>query len=93
LQASVVATVFGKNIMTPTLHCRYMQGLPHQRGNLNVSPLVSGSGMEFSVATGDRIILMIERAPADPNDCHVLRIELLKNEPLIKSLVGRVTQG
>jgi hypothetical protein len=89
LQASVVTTIFGEAIRAPTLHCQYEQGLPHRRGEMAVSPLASGSGIEFNVIPGDRVVLLIARAPTESGNCEVLRIEPLENEALLKRRKGQ----
>lgn len=84
LKAEVVKTVFGGDIDATVLHCRYEEAQPHSRGTLTVSPLVPGSGNEFNVKPGERVVLLIGRAPADSAPCQVLRIEPLSNEGLVK---------
>jgi hypothetical protein len=59
------------------LECRYQEGLPHRRGDTMVSPLVSGSGLEFNVRAGDRVVLLIEGSAASEKSCRLLRIEPL----------------
>jgi hypothetical protein len=87
--AKVVKTIFGEDIKSPMLHCLYQQGRPHQRGTKFVSPLVTGSGIEFDIKSGDRVIFLIERAPVETKTCLVLRIETLKNESTVKELMKR----
>lgn len=51
----------------------YSEGLPHVRGTAKVSPLVSGSGQEFSLKKGAEVILMLSA------DMSLLRVESLEN--------------
>ena len=46
-----------------TLFCRYAEGAVHRRGDATVSPLVSGSGEEFSVRRGEQVILLLAPTP------------------------------
>jgi hypothetical protein len=39
--------------------CAYEQGLPHRRGQMQVSPLVSGSGFEMTLKKGDRAVFLL----------------------------------
>jgi hypothetical protein len=70
-----VRTLFGKSVGERELDCRYAQGKPHHRGELAVSPLISGSGMEFATKPGDRVILLLGAADAPGDACMVLRME------------------
>jgi hypothetical protein len=72
-----------RNLET-TLTCRYEEGLPHQRGHVTVSPMVSGSGIEFTLKPGDKVILLI--AGTDPNEtpCRLLRVESLAARSAIR---------
>jgi hypothetical protein len=45
------------------LHCEYRENRPQKRGSAMLSPLVSGSGEEFQIRHGERVILLIA-APA-----------------------------
>lgn len=47
-----------------TLLCRYTEARVQRRGDAVLSPLVSGSGEEFRVRRGDRVILLLAAAPA-----------------------------
>jgi hypothetical protein len=57
--------------------CLYQEGLPHRRGETMVSPLVSGSGLEFDLHAGERVVLLIEGNVTKVKTCRVLRIEPL----------------
>lgn len=41
------------------LRCEYRENRPQKRGSALLSPLVSGSGEEFQIRHGDRVILLI----------------------------------
>lgn len=56
-----VRTVLG-TLPATTLVCRYAEGMPHKRGEAMVSPLVSGSGLEFRAKRGERVILLLSEA-------------------------------
>ncbi len=88
-QAKVVKTIFGEHFKLPTLQCVYQQGQPHGRGAKSVSPRATGSGVEFDIKSGDRVIFLIEHAPKEAKACVLLRIEPLKNETTVK---GPLTQ-
>lgn len=85
LQVTPVSTLFGRKAAQRTLQCRYEEGIPHQRGERGISPLASGSGIEFDVVAGNRVILLLAQAPADADDCQVLRIEPLTREAVIRA--------
>jgi hypothetical protein len=85
LQAAPLKTLFGKPVTAPVLNCRYSEGRAHLRGETRISPLVTGSGMEFSIKPKDRIILLIADEDPGNSGCEVLRIESLEN-------VGAITQ-
>jgi hypothetical protein len=82
--ATPVETLFGEGFAAPLLDCRYEQGLVHRRGDLVVAPLISGSGMEFGIKTGDRLILLLAADTNAPSACKVLRIEPLERRKAIK---------
>jgi len=85
----VVSTIFGEPT-SAALGCTYEEGQPHRRDQTAVSPRVTGSGIEFDVKVGDRMVLLIEHAPTHGADCRVLRIEPLSSEELVRSLRGMV---
>jgi hypothetical protein len=85
LRATLVKTVFGESPKTSQLDCLYREGVPHWRGQVAVSPLVTGSGIEFTVAPGERVVLLLADVPTESNACRVLRIEPPQNETLVKS--------
>jgi hypothetical protein len=82
--ATPVETLFGEGFAAPLLDCRYEQGLVHRRGDRVVAPLISGSGMEFGIKTGDRLILLLAADTNAPSACKVLRIEPLERRKAIK---------
>jgi hypothetical protein len=41
------------------LVCTYVEGLPHRRGQTQVSPRVSGSGLELKIKKGERVIFLL----------------------------------
>ena len=85
LSVKVNRIVFGGEIEASVLRCSYEEGQPHWRGPKAVSPLVSGSGMEFKVKVGERVLLLIaQHASAAPEACTVLRIEPEGSESLVK---------
>jgi len=84
-RADVVKTIFG-GPAPAVLRCIYEEGQPHRRGQTAVSPRVTGSGIEFDIQAGDRVVLLIEHAPAHENDCRALRIEPLSSEELVRGL-------
>jgi hypothetical protein len=84
-RADVVRTIFG-GPAPAVLRCTYEEGQPHHRGQTTVSPRVTGSGIEFDIQAEDRMVVLIEHAPTDENDCRALRIEPLSNEQLVKDL-------
>jgi len=83
--AEVVRTIFGEPSLA-VLRCTYEEEQPHHRGQTAVSPRVTGSGIEFNIKAGDRMVLLIEHAPVHENDCRTLRIEPLSSEELVKDL-------
>jgi hypothetical protein len=82
--ATPFETIFGSDVPFGPLDCRYRQGLVHRRGDLTVAPLISGSGIEFRVKPGDRVILLIGVAEG-AESCNVLRIERLDRRRDIKA--------
>jgi hypothetical protein len=82
--ARPVATLFGDGLAGRDLDCRYQELLGLDHGVQVFAPLISGSGIEFNVKKGDRIILLIG-APGSPSDrCRVLRIEPLDHQDRIR---------
>jgi hypothetical protein len=86
--ATPVEILFGEGYAAPLLDCRYEQGLVHRRGDLVVAPLISGSGMEFDIKSGDRVILLIAGDGTRAGTCQVLRIEPLDRGDAIKQLAA-----
>lgn len=54
VQARALRTLYGPAPAVSLLQCRYAQGMPHRRGDSEVWPLLSGSGMEFDLRRGAR---------------------------------------
>jgi hypothetical protein len=82
--ATPVETLFGKNFTTHRIACRYLEGLVHRRGDMMVAPLISGSGMEFGIKPGERVILLIAADANEQGEYNVLRIEPLDRRDVIK---------
>jgi len=76
--------LFGDRKKGEKLRCRYSQGMPHLRGSMGVSPLVTGSGMEFNLKKGDHLILLIADGENELKTLHVLRVEPLAMAQWIK---------
>ena len=75
--ARLLKTVFGSIQSGESLLLTYSQGMPHFRGNTGVSPLVSGSGLEFNLKKGDRVIVLLKT-----NDTREGRLSVLRVEPI-----------
>ena len=54
ITAEVVRVVVGGKPKSSLMQCTYEEGAPHMRGSSAVSPLISGSGIEFDVQAGVR---------------------------------------
>ena len=78
ISAKPVEILFGK-VAEDMVNCEYSQGRPHERGGMRVSPMVYGSGQEFQLKKGDRVIFLL----ADEKS-------LLRVEPLDK--LGQIRQ-
>jgi hypothetical protein len=91
LSAMPVSLLIGVPFAERTLHCEYSEGLAHERAGVSVWPLVSGSGMEYGISKGDRVILLISKLDAASNTCNVLRIEGLEKKDDIAG--QRVSHG
>jgi hypothetical protein len=78
LDAKPVSLLIGVPFAERMLHCEYSEGLPHERGGVQVWPLISGSGMEYGINEGDRVILLVGRLDSGSDTCRVLRIERLE---------------
>src|ERR1700732_3099441 len=78
-----VEPLFGDELARQSLACSYRQGLVHRRGDMVVAPLISGSGIEFGIKSGDRVILLIEAGVDESGSCNVLRIEPLERRDAI----------
>lgn len=82
LRVRALETLSGTAMQPPLQDCSYREGLPHQRGDTRVWPLSSGSGIEFGLKAGDRVILLLAAAAAD-GACEVLRAEPLANRAVV----------
>jgi hypothetical protein len=83
LSVKPVRILFGKlDDKAKAFSCRYSEGAPHTRGGTMVSPLVSGSGYEFQLKKGNRVIVLLSQQSADKPG-KLLRIEPLSNLKLI----------
>jgi hypothetical protein len=89
LTAAPVRVLFGSLDQARPLACTYAQGLPHRRGKTDVSPLVSGSGLEFRMKEGDRVILLVSQPASAGGACTLLRVEPLENEKRIHPPAGK----
>jgi len=89
LKATPMRTVFGKLVSGSAMTCKYSEGRPHLRGTTRVSPMVWGSGIEFSTKPRDRVILLIATGGPGTSECEVLRIEGLQSETLITNQKSR----
>jgi argonaute-like protein implicated in RNA metabolism and viral defense len=83
-QARSIRTLFGDRQPAQRLACRYAQGLPHRRGDMAVSPLITGSGLEFRLKKGDQVIVLIGAREGATEVVDVLRVEPLSSEPAIQ---------
>ena len=84
-----VETLFGNPHAARPIACRYLEGLVHRRGDVVVAPLVSGSGMEFTIKTGDHVILLIGGDANERGEFNVLRVEPLDHRERIKQVGAR----
>jgi len=83
--ATLVEIIFGQLKHKKSFTCNYSQGRPHFRGQMSVSPLVSGSGLEFQVKKGDRVIFLLLNGNTDSAPpLELLRIEDMGNINLIR---------
>lgn len=89
LRVSPVTTIFGQGVGLFGRRCRYEEGVPHRRHGREVSPLATGSGMEFQVVAGDRVLLLLDQLPAGSGDCRVLRIEPPESQDAVRALGQR----
>ncbi len=79
-----IETLFGDEFARQSLDCRYRQDLVLRRGDMIDAPLISGSGIEFDIKSGDRVILLIEAGADESGSCKVLRMEPLERRDAIK---------
>ncbi len=84
LRATPIEILFGETVTPGDLLCQYRQGLIHRRGDLVDYPLITGSGIEFGVKPGDRVILLIAPDGASQGSCRVLRMETLEERESIR---------
>ena len=73
-RAQPVQVLWGSLRPRKNLLFRYKQGKPHQRGQLRVWPLVTGSGLESRMQAGDRVIVLLG-SPSRSGVRSVLRVE------------------
>ncbi|MGI9303914.1 MAG: hypothetical protein ACR2RB_14630 [Gammaproteobacteria bacterium] len=76
-----IEIIYGKVASDNVLSFTYSQGIPHRRGDVTVSPLVTGSGLELKTKRGDHVILLLSA----PDSTNTKRLQLLRMEP-----VGRI---
>lgn len=91
LKATPIRTIFGEPVSGTAMTCKYSEGRPHLRGTTTVSPLVWGSGIEFSTKPKDRVILLIATGALGTSECEALRIEGLQSEALITNRKSRTS--
>jgi len=71
--ARLLKTLFGSVESGESLSLTYSQGMPHY--DPPRSPLVSGSGLEFNLKKGDRVIVLLKARDSDEERLPVLRVE------------------
>ena len=69
--ARLLKTLFGSVESGESLSLTYSQGMPQP----NRSPLVSGSGLEFNLRKGDRVIVLLKANDSGEERLPVLRVE------------------
>jgi len=74
--ARPIKTLFGSVESGESLSLTYSEGRPYYQGRTR-SPLVSGSGLEFGLKKGDRVIVLLEA-----KDSRVERLPVLRVEPI-----------
>jgi len=85
LRIQPIRSVFGAAVTRQKMRCEYREGRPHRRGNTAVSPLVSGSGNEFDLKRGERVLLLLAETAKDNPQCAILRVEPIANEQAIRT--------
>lgn len=91
LKAIPVRTLFGRPVTAQVLTCTYSEGRAHLRGETRILPLVTGSGIEFSIKPNDRVILLIADDVPGKSGCEVVRIEAMESEDAIKKRSRPIT--
>ncbi|MCL2161926.1 MAG: hypothetical protein FWH56_08625 [Betaproteobacteria bacterium] len=69
--ARLLKTLFGSVGSDESISLTYSQGMPQP----NRSPLVSGSGREFNLKKGDRVIVLLKANDSGEERLPVLRVE------------------
>ena len=77
--AILVEYIFGELPMHEELRFIYSEGRPHVREEMRVSPLMSGSGLEFQLNRGDKVIVLIGSENNISTSLNVLRVEPYKS--------------
>lgn len=80
--ADPVKVLFGE-VGTGTFVCTYTQSLPHETDGKQISPVVSGSGLELDLVAGKKVILLIGRGGS------LLRAEPFSNLGCVMALVPK----
>lgn len=79
--------IIGKLRRNKELTFMYSEGKPHVRGKMMVSPRVSGSGLEFKLKRGAKVILLIARNSGLSTSLNVLRIEPEENMSAVMAAI------
>ena len=87
--ATPLKCIFGEMGTNGEVSFMYFEGKVHERGKTMVSPLVSGSGLEFKFKKGDKVILLISGNSGVSKSLNVLRIEPEENMSNIISIIER----
>ncbi len=82
--ATSTSKLFGDEPLGQELDCRYWQGIPHRRGDRAVFPLVTGSGLEFGLKKGDRMIVLLREPEGEDELIEVLRVEPISRARIIQ---------
>lgn len=87
IRAKPLKSIFGKMPSNEELSFIYSEGRPHVRGNTEVSPLVSGSGLEFNIKRMAKVIVLIDGNNNISKSLKVLRIEPEESAAKIISII------
>ncbi|CAN5203027.1 hypothetical protein BH10PSE17_BH10PSE17_08310 [soil metagenome] len=85
VEARSVRVIFGPPIQDAGIICTFSHGRAHHRGNMMVEPRPAGSGIEFSLSAGERVIFLVARETAQGTGCKLLRVDRLDQEAFIAS--------